>query len=82
VMFYQTSWIGNSEIKPGDYRVEVDGDKAVIKTGKTSVQAACKAETGSEKFDTTVVRYSTAGGNYRVQEIRLGGTRTKLVFNN
>jgi hypothetical protein len=82
VTFFQSSLVGNTEIKPGDYKVELDGEKAVIKTGKTSVQAACKVETGTEKYATTVVRYSNGDGKYRVQEIRLGGTKTKLVFNN
>ncbi len=82
VKFFQPSLVGNTEIMPGEYKVALDGDKAVIKTGKATVQAACKVETGDEKYSTTVVRYDNRDGKLRVAEIHLGGTRTKLVFNN
>jgi hypothetical protein len=81
VKFFQPSMVGTTAIEPGEYKIELDGDKAVIKTGKASVHAACKVETGDQKYATTVVRYSN-DGKYQVQEIRLGGTKTKLVFNN
>ena len=32
------------------------------------------------KFDTTTVRYGVGDGKTRIQEIRIGGTKTKLVF--
>src|SRR5271168_493832 len=79
---FQPSMVGNTELKPGDYKLQVDGEKATIKNGKSSVEAAVKIETGDQKFANTVVRYSNGDGKYHVQEIRLGGTKTKLVFNN
>src|SRR5215471_18681077 len=79
---FEPSTIGAKELKPGDYRLEVNGDKAVIKAGKNTVEAAVKIENGSEKFQRTVVKYGIGDGKYRVQEIRLGGTSTTLVFNN
>lgn len=81
VTFFQPSLVGTTEIRPGEYKIEVDGDKAVIKTGNTLVHAACKIENGDQKFASTVVRYSN-DGKFQVQEIRLGGTKTKLIFNN
>jgi hypothetical protein len=82
VTLFQPSVVGGSELKPGDYKIEVAGDKAVIKTGKNTVEAPVKVETGDEKFGNTAVRYATSDGKARIQEIRLGGTNTKLVFNN
>ena len=82
VTLFQPSMVGNTELKPGDYKLEVDGEKAIIKDGKSSVEVAVKVETGNEKFGNTVVRYNNGDGKYHVQEIRLGGTKTKLVFNN
>ncbi len=81
VTFFQPSVVGGAEIKPGEYKIELDGDKAVIKTGNVLVHAACKVENGDQKYANTVVRYSN-DGKYQVQEIRLGGTKTKLIFNN
>src|SRR5579883_3428394 len=82
VTLFQPSVLGSQELKPGDYKVEVDGDKAVIKYGKNSVEAPVKVENGNDKFTRTVVKYSMDCGKYHIQEIRVGGTKTTLVFNN
>jgi len=80
VTLFEKSFIGGEELKPGDYKIEVNGDKATIRNGKQVVEATVKTETGSEKFGATSVRYANADGKYRVQEIRIGGTKTTLVF--
>jgi|ERR1700676_5513631 hypothetical protein len=79
---FQKSMIAGQELQPGDYKVQLNGDKAIIKAGKQTVEAAVKVENGTEKFSETSVRFGTADGKMTVQEIRLGGTNTKLVFNN
>jgi hypothetical protein len=33
-----------------------------------------------KKYSSTTVRYGTAGANYSIDEIRVGGTKTRLVF--
>lgn len=80
VTLFQPSIVGGTELQPGDYKVDVQDSKVVIKSGKTSVESAVKVETGEQKFNATAVRYTNGDGKYRVQEIRLGGTNTKLVF--
>ncbi len=77
---FQASVVNGTELAPGDYRMEVDGDKVVISKGKQKVEAAVKVDTTDTKFGATSVRYSNADGKYKVQEIRLGGTNRKLVF--
>ena len=79
---FEPSIVGSKELKPGDYKLEITGDKAIIKAGKNTAEAAVKVENGSEKFAKTVVKYGIADGKYRVQEIRLAGTTTTLVFGN
>jgi len=32
------TWVGARELKPGDYRVEIQGDKAVMKLGNGKIQ--------------------------------------------
>lgn len=81
VTLFQPSIIEGKELKPGEYRIEVNENRAVIRRGKESVEASVKVETADSKFSSTSVRYSNGDGKYRVQEIRLGGTKTKLVFN-
>lgn len=80
VTLFQPSVVGGTELQPGDYKVDVQDSKVVIKSGKTSVESPVKVETAGEKFNATSVRYTNGDGKYRVQEIRLGGTNTKLVF--
>lgn len=81
VTLFQSSFVSGTELQPGDYKLEVKDNKAVITKGKQSVEAAVKVETGDNKFSSTSVRYMNSEGKMTVQEIRLGGTKTKLVFN-
>jgi hypothetical protein len=81
VTFFQPSWVNGTELKPGEYKIEVAGDKATIKNGKNTVETAVKVESNGEKYSSTAVRYQNGDGKYRIQEIRIGGTNTKLVFN-
>lgn len=82
VTLYQPSVVAGKELKPGEYKVTVKDNKAVIGQGKSAVEAPVKVEASDNKFGTTSVRYETADGKYKVQEIRLGNTKTKLVFQN
>jgi hypothetical protein len=77
----QTS-IAGQELKPGEYKVEITGDKATITAGKNTVQTAVKVVEGDERYRQTAVRYMIGDGKNRLSEIHVGGTRTKLVFNN
>jgi hypothetical protein len=81
VTLFQPSTVAGKELKPGDYKVTVDNNKAVIEKGKEKVEAAVKVENTESKFNTTSVRYTNADGKMKVTEIRLGGTNTKVVFN-
>ncbi len=80
VTFFEPSVIGGTELKAGDYKVELQDQKLVIKHGKDTTEAAVKVETGDAKYSTTTVRYANADGKNKVEEIRLGGTKMKLVL--
>ncbi|MDX2149744.1 MAG: DUF669 domain-containing protein [Bryobacteraceae bacterium] len=81
VTLFQPSMLEGKELKPGEYKVTVTDSKATISKGKESVEANVKVETADEKFSSTSVRYQNGDGKYRIREIRIGGTTTKLVFN-
>jgi hypothetical protein len=81
VTLYQPSLLGNTELKPGDYKLELKDQTVVIRSGKISGEAPVKVETNGEKYSSTTVRYRTAEGKNQIQEIRLGGTNMKLVVN-
>jgi hypothetical protein len=80
VTLYQPSTIGNTELRAGSYKVEVMDQKAIIHNGKTTSEVPVKVEANDSKYAQTTVRFSTDNGKYRVQEIHLGGTNTKLVL--
>jgi hypothetical protein len=81
VSFNQAVTVAGTELKAGGYRLDLDGDKVVITNGKQSVESPVKVEQGDKKFGLTSVQLSNAAnGKMLVQEIDLGGTKTKLVF--
>lgn len=82
VTLFQPSIVGGKELKPGDYKLELKDSKVLIRSGKESVEANVKVETADVKYSTTSVRYQNGDGKYRLQEIRIAGTKTKLVFSN
>jgi hypothetical protein len=82
VTFFQPTTVAGTDLKPGDYKVIVESDKAIISQGKQKVEAAVKIENSDSRFSSTVVRYTSKDGKNLIQEIRLGGTNTKLVFAN
>jgi len=82
VTLYQPAIVNGTELKAGEYKLTLSDNKAMLRSGKTSVEAEVRMETADSKFNSTTVRFLNGDGKYRVQEIRLGGTNTKLVFQN
>jgi hypothetical protein len=80
VTIRQSSAVNGNELKAGDYRLNVQNDKVTMVNGKQSVEVPVKVENVEQKYDTTTIRYSNEGGKFTISEIRLGGTKTKLVF--
>lgn len=82
VTFFQKTLVGGKELQPGDYKVRVDGSKAVISRGKQVVEAPVRVETTEGKHRGTSVRYLNGDGAYKLDEIRIRNSNTKLVFDN
>ena len=76
----QPAVLGDMQLAPGDYKVEVVDQKAVITNGKMHGEAPVKVETADNKYYTTAVRLDNQGGKMHVQEIHIGGSKMKLVF--
>jgi hypothetical protein len=72
--------ISGSVVKAGDYRIVVNGDKATLTSGKTSLEVPVKVETGTQKFQYTTVESRTEAGRNVLDDIHVGGTTTTLVF--
>jgi len=82
VILNNPAQVSGTELKPGTYKVDVTGDKVMIRGAKQSVECSVKVEENEQKYSATTVRYNLVDGKYRVNEIHLGGTNMKLVFNN
>jgi hypothetical protein len=80
VKFFVPVTVGGTELKPGEYKVEVVGDKAVIRRGQINVESPVKVVTVERAFPRTSMRLAQNEGKMRIQEIRLGGEKTRLVF--
>jgi hypothetical protein len=77
----QPATVQGQELKAGEYRLTINGEKMTFVKGKVTVEVPVKVEQVEQKFDTTSVRY-TGTEKMQITEIRVGGTKTKLVFSN
>jgi hypothetical protein len=77
VTIYDTTWAGATQLKPGDYKVEMQGDKAVFTEGKTVVEVPAKMEQNDRKYDSNSV---IINGDKKLEEIRIGGTKDRIVL--
>lgn len=81
VTLSETAMVGGTELKPGDYKMEVQDQKLLIKRGKMSAEVPVKVEESAAKYGSTSISLASDNGKEKVEEIRLGGTHTKLVLN-
>jgi hypothetical protein len=74
------TWVGTTELKAGEYEVKVDGDKVTFKQGKNIIAVAAKVETNATKYSDTQMDVKTINGQAKLQELDLGGTKSKIVL--
>ena len=73
---------GNITLRPGQYRVSVDGSDAVFQDVRNSHQfrIAAKVEDNGETFEQTRVRTSKHSGRRHVEAIEMEGSTTRIEF--
>jgi hypothetical protein len=74
------TWIGTTELKPGEYEVKVDGEKITFKQGKKVIEVSAKVETSASKFSDTQMDIKTENGQAKLKELDLGGTKSKIML--
>ena len=77
--FYQPTVVNGTTLKVGEAKLELRDNKAIVKQGKTSVEATVKVETSNSKYLYTTIGYKD-GDNHQIKDITLAGTTTKLIF--
>jgi hypothetical protein len=80
ITLFQPSQVEGTPLAAGDYNVTVMGDKAIFAQGKHTWTVAVKIQNDPAKFDETSIRYDSRAGQQNITEIRIGGSKTKLVF--
>jgi hypothetical protein len=68
--------VGKAELKAGDYKVEMQGDKAVFTTGKKTVSIPATLGKSDQPFASTVF----VSQKSKLKEIDLGGTQDRILF--
>jgi hypothetical protein len=76
---YQPVYFGGQELKSGEYRLDLDGDKAVLKSGKLSAESKVKLEVLGEKASATTLECEKVGEKLQISAIQLKGSAKKLV---
>jgi hypothetical protein len=77
--FYQPTVVNGTTLKVGEAKLEIRDNKAIVKQGKTRVEASVKVETATQKYIYTMVGYKD-GDNHQIKDITIAGTTTKLIF--
>jgi hypothetical protein len=68
--------VGKAELKAGDYKVEMQGDKAVFTIGKKTIAVPATLGKSDQPFASTVF----VSQHSKLKEIDLGGTQDKILF--
>jgi hypothetical protein len=71
---------GATELKPGEYKLKVEGSQAVFTRDGQQFTAPVKIQNGARKFDSTVMETKNEAGMDTVKSIDLGGSNTVLDF--
>ncbi len=74
------SVIKGTQLAPGDYKLELKDNSVVLARGKTRIELPVTVQTAEKKISGTSIVYGYQDGKRVVRAIRLGGTKTTLVF--
>ena len=79
---FQTSYMAGTELAAGDYTLVLDGARVMLKKGsRTMAESDARIEANDTPYSSTTIRYDTTdGGKYRITEIHIGRTTTRIVL--
>jgi hypothetical protein len=82
VTFDSATKVGSVELKAGKYSLAVMDNSKVKFTSSNgqAVEASAKVTTVDKKFQATQIDMKQINGTAQVNEIDLGGTKTKILF--
>jgi hypothetical protein len=82
ISFASPMKVGSVQLKAGEYRLSVDGNKATFTEVKShqAFTTDTKVESVDKSFDNTRMDTTTDGGATTVKDIQVGGSKIKLDF--
>ncbi len=80
LQIYRPVYLGGQELKAGEYRLDLQGDKMTVKKGKLAVESKVKVETLEQKARSTALVCDQVGDKLVIGAIELRGSTTKLVM--
>jgi len=75
--------VGSVQLKAGDYKLQVEGNKATftnVKSHETFSTDAAKVESVDKSYENTRVDTSTDNGATVAKDIEVGGSKIKIDF--
>jgi len=76
VTLLQPTTIHGTQLKPGEYKLDVENGKAVFRHGKKTAEAPAKVANADQKFKDTKFIYESGS----LHEIDLGGSNVRVVL--
>ena len=74
--------LAGAQLKPGNYRLSVNGSQAVLRDSRgRTIQAKATVQNEATKYAYTAVESRTNKGASSLQAIEVQGTHTKVEFN-
>lgn len=75
------SQIGTVALKPGDYKLKVEGTQALLmdRDGRP-IETAAEVESAERKYDHTAITSLNDGGTAKIVSVTLAGSIYKVVF--
>jgi hypothetical protein len=82
ITLFEPASIQDNVLKAGDYNLTLKDAKLTIvaDNGRIRLEVTVRVETGDKKLDATSFQLNMATGKAVISEIRLGGSKTRLVF--
>ena len=77
VDLFQDSVVDGKTLKAGSYKITMENGNAVIKQGKQTIEVPAREENEPDKVASTELLYKD---KTNLQEIRVGGSHTRIVF--
>ena len=82
VILSEPAMAGSVQLPAGNYEVKLEGSNAVMRNvdKDKTFTAPVKVESEPTKYGQTALLTGQAGGESHIQAIEIGGSHTKLVF--